>query len=258
MFLGLIYAAGKAFTCLRGFLENKRSALINDFLRLWKREVLVLGDSHVKGFSYLDSHLPRGYFLNLLSVSGATASGLSNPRSKTRASTRFRRELKRSRAVLIVIQLGEVDTGFVVWWRAKKYNNSVEVMLESTVKNYLSLLEEAKLVSGVVICVSAPLPTIKDGAPNGTVAQHRCEIDASQKERTELTVKFNAMVEDGAIKLGVEYLNLDIDSMGEDRLVANWLLNRDAGDHHYCPLSYSKLLKRRLNPLILKALVGSK
>ncbi|WP_201766594.1 SGNH/GDSL hydrolase family protein [Picosynechococcus sp. NKBG15041c] len=130
------------------------------------------------------------YFFNVVSVGGATASGLENPNSITQAFSIFKTNLENSKAKIVIVLLGEVDTGFVIWYRSEKYNTKVEEMLDKALKNYQDfLLFLSKRYQ--VICLSTPLPTIKDGQNHGQVANLRKDIKASQRDKTQLTIQFN-------------------------------------------------------------------
>jgi len=218
--------------------------------KVTKNVILVLGDSHVSVFkdSYLTSNFPDAYFAVCL-VGGGTISGLKNPNSKTNCRSIFKEYLNNYRcAKKIILMLGEVDTGFVIWYRAIKYNESVNEMLNKTVLEYEYFIEEVKEY-GEVLVISTPLPTIRDG-DSGDVANQRKEVVASLSERTELTIKFNALIQSFCERCGVSYLGLDEDSLGQDGLVAAELRNQDPMNHHYDQLKYAKLLTPKLRTIL--------
>src|SRR4051794_28247820 len=96
-----------------------------------KRNILVLGDSHAVVFrsKYIKAFLPS-YKFHVYSVPGATVSGLDNPNSKTNASNIFNEAIQNNSQINnVIFLLGEVDTGFVIWYRAQKYASKVEDML---------------------------------------------------------------------------------------------------------------------------------
>lgn len=208
-------------------------------------KILVLGDSHVTVFHsyYFILNFPFKYF-KVVSVGGATASGLENPRSKTQAFKIFNEALEKKDYDKIIIMLGEVDTGFVIWYRAKKYNTDVEKMFNKTVETYIKFIKKSSEYAEAII-ISAPLPTIDDNSV-GEVAHARREVTASQKERTELTLKFNSETENFCQKNGIKYINLDNKSLGEDGLVKEYLKNPDPKDHHYDNKKYAKMIIENL------------
>ena len=212
----------------------------------FRGEILVLGDSHAKAFrhSLFLKNFPA-YFFNVMSVGGATASGLPNPNSKTQALSTLKHALKLSRAKTVVVMLGEVDVGFVIWHRAQKKCVSVDTMLDEALANYQSFLKEVRAVSGV-ICISAPLPTISESRNMGEVANVRRGISATQAQRTELTLAFNKRMQEFCQGAGLHYVSLDEASLGEDGLVAKHLLNPLQTDHHYDADAFARMLVESL------------
>ncbi|RMG92897.1 MAG: SGNH/GDSL hydrolase family protein [Zetaproteobacteria bacterium] len=216
-----------------------------------KWNVLVVGDSHVQVFEHscLREAFPWVAF-DVVWVGGATASGLENPNSKTQASHLLREPLySKKRYDQIFVNLGEVDVGFVIWYRAQKYQADVEVMMEMALENYQAYIREASQVAPVIV-ISVPLPTIADDNDWGEVANLRREVKASQRERTRLTLAFNRRMEEWCGHNEIDYLGLDDCSLGEDGLIAPKLLNEDPADHHYNPEIYALMLRDRLLPLL--------
>ena len=235
-----------------GWLRKRLNLLLRWFSKAVGKEVLVLGDSHALIFNDYKFRLalPQ-WFLNVVSVGGATISGFSNLTSKTQAYPQFIEGVKRSNAETVIVLLGEVDTGYVIWYRAEKHHESVDIMLEHTIKNYQSfLLEIAK--SKNVICISSPLPTIKDGCPLGEVAKARQCVTASQKERTNLTIKFNSNIKLFCNDNQITYVDLDTTCLGDNGIVCDWLLNPNPYDHHYDKAAYRNLLTPILRVLLTK------
>lgn len=227
---------------LSNFIDSLRVRV----MKLLREEVVVIGDSHAAVFRHhsIRTGFPR-YVFNVVAVTGATVSGLKNPNSKTQAMPVFMDRIKRSRAKTTIVLLGEVDTGFVIWYRAEKHHASVDAMLESAITNYQSLLatigDDSK-----VICISAPLPTIRDGQDWGAVANARKDVKATQLERTKLTQEFNGRMEAYCLQNGFTYLSFDRESIGENGLVADRLLNVNAADHHYAAEPYATMIKAKL------------
>lgn len=214
------------------------------------REILILGDSHTPVFNHtLFKEKFPDLFFNVLTVIGATASGLENPNSKTKAYPIFRDAIKESRAKQVIIMLGEVDTGFVIWYRAQKYQESVASMMDKAIESYSRFLLELTVRFGVV-CISTPLPTIQDGNDWGDVANARREVTASLVERTALTLEFNRLMQLFCMQNNIRYIMLDGLSLGEGGTVKTDLLNSDCNNHHYDPEQYSRLLVDGLTGVI--------
>ena len=216
-----------------------------------QRTIFALGDSHALVFNHDLFRLafPFSRF-EVCSVGGATASGLENPNSKTQAQETFSRALQAApKNSTVLLLLGEVDTGFVIWYRAKKYALSVDEMMRQAVENYIRLIETVKERHCPVV-ISTPLSTIKEGSAFGDVANKRKEISATQHERTELTIRFNAAIESQCKARGVTYLNFDEESIGPDGLVRYDLLHTDMSNHHYKPLAHARLLLPKLRKVL--------
>lgn len=186
------------------------------------------------------------YFFNIVKVAGATVSGLKNPNPKTQALPIFMHGIKNSKAAITIILIGEVDTGFVIWYRAEKYNTSVILALDKAIENYQKLITEVSKKSRV-ICISTPLPTIQDGNNCGDVANARNDVNATQLQRTELTVQFNKIMQKFCERNGYVYLSFDEESVGENGLVDPCLLNSDPTDHHYDMDKYADMIINKLN-----------
>jgi len=226
--------------------------LLNRIRRLQRRfaahRVLVIGDSHARIFNnyrflFL---LPRVHF-HVAAKGGATASGLATPASKTQAYQLFRKALDEVPRDRVVVQLGEVDTGYVIWYRARKHQASVEEMFGRAVKTYSDFLLEVA-ATGRALVVSAPLPTIADDNDWGIVADLRKEVTVPQRQRTDLTLAFNREMEAFCRGHGIDYLNLDADCLGPDGIVRADLMNPNPLDHHYHKGRYVRLVARRLRP----------
>lgn len=211
------------------------------------RRVLVIGDSHAKifrNFRFLIG-LPRIHF-HITAKGGATASGLLTPTSKTQSYQRFRSALDSIPRDLVIVQLGEVDTGYVIWYRANKHQASVEEMFALAIQTYSAFLLEVA-ASGPVMVISAPLPTITDNNDWGDVAGLRRSVTTSQQQRTDLTLLFNRRMEEFCCNHGIDYLNLDSDCIGEDGIVHPYFIHSNPKNHHYHTGRYVRLLCKRLN-----------
>lgn len=214
------------------------------------KKILVLGDSHANVFAspQFARKLPNWHF-EVVFVPGATVSGLPNPNAKTQALPIFQAALAASDAKTVIVQMGEVDTGFVIWYRAEKYGVAVEEMLAQALGNYQRLL--ASIAAKFrCICVSAPLPTIRDGVTAGEVASARSSIKANQRQRTALTLEFNRQMQAWCQANGIACLMLDAASLGEDGLLRSELRNKNEGNHHYDTFLYGKMIIQHLQDLL--------
>ncbi|WP_175389052.1 SGNH/GDSL hydrolase family protein [Pseudomonas sp. C2B4] len=216
------------------------------------KEILVIGDSHVSVFNseYMTSKFPKHKF-EVISVGGATVSGLINPNATTQAMPQYLEALKSTKANTVIVMLGEVDTGFVIWYRSQKHGTPVNYMLQQALDNYKNFISDiAKKFT--LICISTPLPTIRDNTDWGEVANLRREVKATQAERTELTLAFNESMKVFCLEAGLFYLSLDEQSMDENGQLKLSLRNSDPNDHHYDPTAHAAMIA----PLLSTALSG--
>ncbi|MFT6987443.1 MAG: hypothetical protein ACJAT7_003299 [Psychromonas sp.] len=215
-----------------------------------KKKILVLGDSHTAVFknAIFNQHYIK-YLVKVVDVGGATVSGLTNPNSTTQALPIFRYIYKVFKPHHVIFQLGEVDTGFVIWYRAEKHQKSIDEMLQQCIKNYADLLDEFK-TTGKTIVISAPLPTIQDDQDWGDIANARKEISASQRERIILTQQFNQAIKLVCEEKNIFFIDLDNDSLGDDGFVKSELLNQNENDHHYDHKNYILLIMSHLKRIL--------
>ncbi|MFI3196419.1 MAG: sulfotransferase family 2 domain-containing protein [Methylococcaceae bacterium] len=215
------------------------------------QNVLVLGDSHTKVFGHPEwKNLAPKLPIQVISVEGATLSGLENPNSKTQAGAVFQQALLQYPANIILLCLGEVDTGFVIWLRAENNEITVKQATKRAINNYCRLITEASKKATVVV-ISTPLPTLTDNDKDGVVAKARAEISATQKQRTELTCEFNLEMQQWCTANNICYINIDPLSKGADGLVDAALLHNNPKNHHYNPNRYRKLLMKNVLPVLL-------
>jgi hypothetical protein len=233
---------------IKGILRQLVGWLLN-FISV--RKIIVLGDSHALAFSSLRF---RCYFpltkFDVCSVGGATASGLDNPNSVTAAYATFNNKLSSAtKNSIVIVMLGEVDTGFVIWWRAQKQGGDVNLMLSQAVEKYAKFISE---INGTYrpLVMSTPMPTITDDNDWGEVANLRREITATQRERADLTLRFNSEIRRYCDSHGIPYIDLDQESLGEDGLVADHLISANRDDHHYSVPQHLKIMMPKLRPAL--------
>jgi hypothetical protein len=157
-----------------------------------REHVLCLGDSHTGA---LPRVALRGAWLHQFGIGGATASGIRNPASRTGA-----RELFEARLALaprwqhLLLALGEVDCGFLIWHRARSRGLEVGAQLRQTLDGYAAFLGEVlELGFRSVSVLSATLPTTtnyRESSENPGL-KLRDAIDVTLAERMALTRDYN-------------------------------------------------------------------
>ena len=208
------------------------------------------GDSHVKVFRGLNHQKWVGKRrFRTVSVKGATAYGIGNPNSSTNAFHIFTSRLNDvPKGRDIIFMMGEVDVGFLVWLRAEKTGSAVVKCMEEAFQRYTSFLSDVKADHPNIKICSVPLPTISDDDAHGDIANARSEVNVTQKERTELTLKFNSMLKVWSRENEFEYFDFDLLALDvETNLVKESLLNKNTSDHHYGDEEFFCLIRKVLS-----------
>lgn len=251
-----VYFCAKGFTLklLVHLLKNYFPATFGLFLpkKSNQTNVFCLGDSHAAVFAnreFKTNFSNHNFFV--ISIGGATASGLENPNSVTntfKIFDFFHRYITHDD--IAIFQLGEVDTGFVIWWRSQKYQESVDLMLDQAVENYCKWIE--KFMCRTQVCVvSCPLPTINENDEAGDIAKLRSAIRVPQVDRTKLALEFNSRIRKFCIQNDVSFISLDDESMNSSTgLVKTELLNSDKNDHHYEMTVYARIVSTAVKSVI--------
>lgn len=212
-------------------------------------KILCCGDSHTKVFDYCNSR-QNEFVFDVCVVGGATAQGAVNPNSKTDALNIFEKKINSTHADKILIMLGEVDCGFVIWVRSKRYNISIDDQINNSVNNLFKFVDNIIATKNytnkdIIICGSI-LPTIKDNTDKKILNGARSEVDASQLERTKKTIEYNNLLKINCDKYGYNYIEIVNDILGKDGIIRDEFLNSNSADHH---LDNEKIYKLWLSKL---------
>ena len=211
-----------------------------------REHVLGIGDSHLAA---LPDVVVPGLWIRTFGIGGATASGIQNPASRTRAREIFEARLALApRWQHLVLGLGEVDCGFVIWHRAKAQGLDVTEQLEVVLDRYASFIE-AVFGSGFrsVSVLSATLPTVPSyGEASGNPAiAARNAIDVPLRERTALTQLYNDGLADRCRALGATFFDTTSEQLDPGTgMVSEKLTVKD--DPHLNLSGYAEILSRVL------------
>ena len=217
------------------------------------KKILVLSDSHANQYFVPMYKVQSDFRFDVCWVTGATAQGAVNPTSKTKALVTFKKKLSKINPDdydYVAILLGEVDCGFVIWYRAEKYSISVDEQLNLSVNNLFDFIRDevlSKFKPNQVIVMGSVLPTIKDDQDWGEVCHLRRSIKATQLERTELTFRYNSILEELSDVHGYNYIDITDEIFDKNtNLVGDEFLHEEKGNHH---LSFKKIWKFWLDKL---------
>lgn len=220
---------------------------------------LVFGDSHIAPFRKAVELGLLPPETGLLEVRGATAMGLANPQSVTGALEIFEAGLLPPRPGAVpVMQLGEVDCGFVIWYRAEKHQLPVADQTEKSIQRYFGFVDRL-LAAGYpsVVITGATVPTIRDGQDWGEVAHLRREVQTTLVERTQLTLAYNDRLQQGARARGLPFVCIaDAVLDPETGVVKDYYRRKNPLNHHLHAARSAELWVAGLNALSLPALLA--
>jgi len=208
-------------------------------------KLVTVGDSHSMVFQ---GH-PNTY---AICVPGATNMGLKNPHSKTNAFNIFENHLSTNlkKDDTLLFFMGEVDCGFVIWHRKEKYNETLESQMNESLTNYFDfILNYKNLCKRIVVCDVVPptvgdVQNIKDDDDN-----LRLTIKATQKDRTDLTLKYNSEIEKFCSENNFTYLSFTKEMLSEDGVVMEKYKNVNPQDHHLDGSMLSNILNKKMKEL---------
>jgi len=200
------------------------------------KTIHCLGDSHVLALDHVSrKRIWLQTVFEVRHVNGATALGLVNPNSKTNAFNIFHDYVRKIHPEdHLLFCFGEVDCGFVIWYRAKKYGACIDEQLQESLNNYINFLENIRSMRFErIIITSVPLPTIRDGQHWGDVANLRKDVSTSLRARTDLTIAYNDCLRTycksrDCVFLDLEKITLD----NATRLVKEEFRNPNPLNHH--------------------------
>tara|TARA_B110000495_G_C22848130_1_gene494523 strand:- start:212 stop:877 length:666 start_codon:yes stop_codon:yes gene_type:complete len=203
--------------------------------------VLFFGDSHtLRYISKAANKIQNEIKFDCRCVAGATAQGAVNPNSKTKALAIFCQTLERKKSNdydYFGIMLGEVDCGFVMWYRAKKYNKTIQEQIMLAVNNLEEFLKkdvEKSFPKNKIVIFGATLPTINDNTDKKFLNGARSEIDASLRERIDCTFEYNNQLQIMAKNNNYLYFDISDETFDQKNHCAfPQFLNKNHYDHHF-------------------------
>ena len=217
--------------------------------------ILVCGDSHTWVFRYANKKQSI-YNFDMCTSPGSSAQGALNNHSKTNAYKIFMNRIKNTKKVdKILIMLGEVDCGFLIYVRSKRYNISINEQIDSCVNNLFGMVKSIlgtyrEYKNTDIIIAGSVLPSIVDNTDKRFLHGSRKEVDVSQLERTKKTLEYNNKLKKKCIENGYHYIDITNDVIGKDGLISREYVNRNPYDHHLDNEKTYKLWIKQLDKIL--------
>ena len=207
------------------------------------RQVLILGDSHVRPLQgFRRRLLTRGYLLVVVSVSGATASGMPNPHSNTGARLLFDKALRAvGRDALVLVGLGEVDAGFLVHTKGTD-RETVRAATIRAFSRYETWLLGVRASHPRLGLIGSIPPTVEDYSDWRGLGGARSAVHASLERRLEETLYWNRCVADLCRDHEMPWIDVASPVLTEDGRVASSYRSKDQSDHHLSGPKYRELV----------------
>jgi hypothetical protein len=204
-------------------------------------DILFFGDSHANLYiKQAANKIQNDIKFDVCTVIGATAQGATNPNSKTKALSIYRKTLKKKKNKnydYFGIMLGEVDCGFVIWYRAEKYNETIQEQIMLAVGNLEEFLKkdvEKYFPNDKIVVVGATLPTIKDNTDKRFLSGARSEVNASLRERIDCTFEYNNQLQIMAARNNYLYFDITAETFdSKNYCTFQHFLNKNPNDHHF-------------------------
>ena len=222
-------------------------SVINQFVKKSKKKsILALGDSHTGVFKHINKkRLMHDVEFNVVTVHGATAQGANNPNSKTNALAKFKEKLaSEKKHDGVMVMLGEVDCGFVIWYRKEKYNTSIEEQLDNSVTKLFEFIDNevrTKYDAEQITVIGVNLPTLFDHVIPGAKLRREFYGLGTLKERTQLTLMYNDSLKNECIKRRYNYTDIVKETMDPtSQVVDKQYLRPNERDHHISEVKTAK------------------
>ena len=195
-------------------------------------KLIGMGDSHIDNFTFFCAATCR--------IPGATAYGLLNSDSDTRARETFKNFILSFPKYIPLLCIGEVDCNSLPW-RAG-YNRSAEASIYQSIENLFVFLDEFNCK---FILPSVTLPTVESFKLLGV----RTLVTSNKEERTLLVKLYNALLMNKSREYGHYYLDITSKTVGSDGLINEDFIKSNS-DVHLNPTKLYTIIRDSLDEVV--------
>ena len=215
----------------------------------------IAGDSHIECFKYAQKFGIQEKAIRILAshmAPGKTAQGLYRAQNQTMYRKRIEETVKEEYPDYIAIQLGEVDCGHTLWSRMLKNKTTKAIEIDYAIGGIVLLAEIFNLYCNKQIILLGPIiPLVAEyGEDTPKLLWPRKSVNASQQERTNLTLKFNNKLKSVAKKHKYLYLDINEQLLDPDTKVAKLEYQNKHSLHHIGAAKGAKLWMAALVKLL--------
>lgn len=223
-----------------GYLKYKKDAKL----------IKVIGDSHT---SIFDGYVGDDYIFDQTRCHGSTARGSINPNTKTNSLAIFKKGLKGKKGEKIIVQLGEVDCGYLIWYKNKHTGESIELATKKSIDNLFNFIKtEIRPIyePNEIIVMGVIPPIIEDNTSPNFLKGKRADADVTLNQRLNLTNTWNKEVLKRCSDLGYLYLDINSEISNKHGKVLEQYKNPDIWNHHLWEYSTIQVVLQKLKKLI--------
>ena len=131
--------------------------------------------------------------------------------------------------------VGEIDCGSLIWTESMKKKTTIDHQLSVSTGNLFEFIKKYVLdhfdSNKIVICGSI-LPTIADDVKWGNSRNIRKGTNASQSDKTKLTIEFNNILKEFSISNNINYIDITDDIISDSGLIDSVYLDDNELEHH--------------------------
>ena len=219
------------------------------------QRIAYLGDSHANTWFYIkDQKLISTHLLHVCKASTASALGVLNKNSQSKAHRMFRRFMnkytnKKKHLSIVIIGLGEVDCNCTFFLRLYKRKIKIKEQIDEATNRLITFAN--KFCQQSLIMFAGPiLPSCSN--PQGC-HRHQHHIKENQTARTQITLAFNSQLKSKASNNNHLYFDINnkLIDHGTKLIDRSFCINQD--DHHLNIPAVAPLWVKALNDTLEQA-----
>lgn len=196
--------------------------------------ILVLGDSHTEVFN---GYTGKEYIFEQFRCHGATARGSINPNTKTNSLSIFKKGLKSKKAKRVIICLGEVDCGYLIWLKNKETKQPIDELMNESIDNLIKFIETEvyPYYKPEEINIMSVIPQVIEDMTNSKFLNgDRSNVNISIHRRNSLTNKWNDRLEQECKIRNWKFIDINHRIVEDDKVKLEYRF-QNLWNHHLFP-----------------------
>ena len=204
--------------------------------------ILLLGDSHAEAIS---GYTGEDFYVDRFTCHGSTARACLRSDSKTKAFRIFKYGIENTNSDAVVISLGEVDCGYVIWLKHQTSGIPINDLFNESISNFMDLIKLhifQKFNPNKTFVMTIPPAFIVTNTDNRFLGGERSLVDPTLEERKSLIKKWNQRIveESKKLKFNVLDINDKIINKSNGEIIAKYKTPNEF-NHHLWPYTTAPL-----------------